>query len=319
MVAMGIREFEPSDYPSVALIHDSLFPNHLFFRKRDEYEDSCYGRTRYRMKRLVAEVGSGGVVGFGEYKHLFFAYHRRKFAINIEVSPEWQRRGIGGTLYNQIMKELVGLGAETVWPLVLSTSSSAIEFLQKRGFVQKRKMIESRLDLEKFDPAPFSAALDRLKAEGLAISSFSSAMHEDPSSARKLKDLDDSGSADVPSVLVESPMDFHDYEIIILNSPIMVWDGSFVAKERGDFVGASSLLESGASAMLDQGFTVVNPAWRGRGIAQAVKVHVAMYAKNKGFRYIRTHNDSENAPMLAVNKKLGFARGADFLTFERTI
>jgi hypothetical protein len=40
------------------------------------------------------------------------------------------------------MKELVGLGAETVWPLVLSTSSSAIEFLQKRGFVQKRKMIE---------------------------------------------------------------------------------------------------------------------------------------------------------------------------------
>jgi len=316
---MGIREFEPSDYPSVALIHDSLFPNHLFFRKRDEYEDSCYGRTRYRMKRLVAEVGSGGVVGFGEYKHLFFAYHRRKFAINIEVSPEWQRRGIGGTLYNQIMKELVGLGAETVWPLVLSTSSSAIEFLQKRGFVQKRKMIESRLDLEKFDPAPFSAALDRIKAEGLAISSFSSAMHEDPSSARKLKDLDDSGSADVPIVLVESPMDFHDYEIIILNSPIMVWDGSFVAKERGDFVGASSLLESGASAMLDQGFTVVNPAWRGRGIAQAVKVHVAMYAKNKGFRYIRTHNDSENAPMLAVNKKLGFARGADFLTFERTI
>ena len=51
------------------------------------YEDSCFGRTRYRMKRFVTESGSGQLVGFGEYMHLFLGYRPERFCLDNEVHP----------------------------------------------------------------------------------------------------------------------------------------------------------------------------------------------------------------------------------------
>jgi ribosomal protein S18 acetylase RimI-like enzyme len=319
MDKISIREFKTSDYGSLALIHDSHFPDHPYFSKRIEYEDSCCGRTRYQMKRFVAEITSGKIVGFGEYKHLFFKYHPRKFALNIEVMPQWRKRGIGGMLYDRIHEELAGAGGENMWPLVLSTQEPAIRFLRKRGFVEKRKMIESKLDLESFESTEYVRLTKKLEGEGIVISSLSSELQRDPQAAKKLKDLEDSGAADVPGSVADSPMSFHDYEVVILNNPIMVWDGSFVAKEEEVYVGESSLLESGVGGVIDQGFTVVRPGYRGRGIAQAVKLQTVTYARNKGAKYVRTHNDSENHPMLAVNKKMGFVKQAEWITFEKEL
>ena len=319
MDGIRIREFEHSDYKSLALIHNSLFPAHPYFTKRIEFEDSCYGRTRYRMKRFVAETRSGEVVGFGEYKHLFFQFHPRKFALDIEVLPQWQEKGIGGMLCDRVLNALAGARAKTAWPLVLSTQEPAIRYLRKRGFVEKRRMIESKIDLEGFDSTKFARLAEKLEGEGIVISSFSSELRRDPSAGWKLKDLEDSGASDVPGAVPDSPMSFHDYEVVILNSPIMIWDGTFVAKEGEAYVGESSLLESGIGGVIDQGFTVVRPGYRGRNIAQVVKFQTMIYARNKGTKYIRTHNDSENRPMLAVNRKMGFVKQAEWITFEKEL
>ncbi len=42
-----------------------------------------------------------------------------------------------------------------------------------------------------------------------------------------------------------------------------------------------------------------------------------MYAKNMGISCIRTHNDSENVLMLAVNRKMRFVQQAERITFEK--
>jgi GNAT superfamily N-acetyltransferase len=52
--------------------------------------------------------------------------------------------------------------------------------------------------------------------------------------------------------------------------------------------------------------TGVIRAYRGRKIAQALKALAACYARQHGAREIGTDNDSLNAPMLAVNRKLGY-------------
>jgi GNAT superfamily N-acetyltransferase len=53
-------------------------------------------------------------------------------------------------------------------------------------------------------------------------------------------------------------------------------------------------------------FTGVLREYRGRGLAQALKLQTILLAKEEGMRYVRTHNDSNNTPMLAVNRKLGY-------------
>lgn len=320
MGGITVREFEPTDYASLKLIHDSLFPDHPMFLDETKYDDSCFGRTRYRMLRFVAETDSGRVVGYGEYKHLFFAYHPQRFAMGVEVHPEWQQRGIGRVLYQRVLKELAIVRAQTALPLVLSTSGAGIRFLRNRGFVEKRKMIGSRLDLEEFDPTKFTGLVERLRDEGISVVSLSSEMLKDPSAGRKLKDLEESGAADVPGEVSDSPMDFHDYQIVILDNPNIVWEFSFVAKDGDKYVGSSTILRSGVEGLLDEGFTVVRPEYRGRGIAQAVKFHVASRAKNEGVKYSKAGCDSENTAMLAVNKKIGFVRQAEeWLTFEKNL
>ena len=47
-------------------------------------------------------------------------------------------------------------------------------------------------------------------------------------------------------------------------------------------------------------------AWRGRGIAFALKREQARRAHAAGFERITTYNDEVNAPMRAVNTRLGF-------------
>lgn len=52
--------------------------------------------------------------------------------------------------------------------------------------------------------------------------------------------------------------------------------------------------------------TGVDRAHRGRGVALALKLLSIEYARRCGADYIRTHNDAENAPILAINRKLGY-------------
>jgi len=267
----------------------------------------------------VAETESGQVVGFGEYKHIFFSFHPLRYALGIEVDPLWQRQGIGGVLYDRVMSELRGAGARVTSPLVPWSSESGIRFVEKRGFVEENRSIESRLDLARFDRGIFAEAARRLEGEGMIVTSFARELQSDPLAGQKLKDLEDSGASDVPHAITDYPMGYEDYKVVILENPLIDWDGSYVAKDGDIYVGSSSVFESGIGGVVDQGFTVVRPGYRGRGIAETVKLRTALHATEKGVRQIRTYNDADNAPMLAINRKMGFVKKAEWIVFEKEI
>jgi GNAT superfamily N-acetyltransferase len=52
--------------------------------------------------------------------------------------------------------------------------------------------------------------------------------------------------------------------------------------------------------------TGVRHAYRGRKIAQALKIKAALYARQHKMRFLRTNNDSLNAPILSINRKMGY-------------
>ena len=93
----------------------------------------------------------------------------------------------------------------------------------------------------------------------------------------------------------------------------------FVAVDAatGDVVGYSSLmLTPGSTTTAWYDMTAVLRAWRGRGLALALKRATIGWAIGRGLTALDTGNDVDNAPMRAVNARLGFRPLPDLLTLR---
>ena len=96
----------------------------------------------------------------------------------------------------------------------------------------------------------------------------------------------------------------------VLGDEYFLWGGTQIALDpKTDTVlGFSGVYHGARDGWLDQWLTATRREARGRGIALALKLRVAKYALELGYKTIRTDNDTRNAPMLAINDKLGFVR-----------
>jgi RimJ/RimL family protein N-acetyltransferase len=62
--------------------------------------------------------------------------------------------------------------------------------------------------------------------------------------------------------------------------------------------------------------TGVARAWRGRGLARALKAATIAWAMDNGLEALEGSNDIENAPMRAVNRRLGYQPEPDEIQFR---
>ncbi|WP_230272887.1 hypothetical protein [Deinococcus sp. 6YEL10] len=59
--------------------------------------------------------------------------------------------------------------------------------------------------------------------------------------------------------------------------------------------------------------------WRGHGLGLALKLAAARAALARGFTHSHTGNHTGNAPMLAINDRLGFTREAAMVTLRWSV
>ena len=59
-------------------------------------------------------------------------------------------------------------------------------------------------------------------------------------------------------------------------------------------------------------FTGTRPEFRARGLARLAKLAVATWARDSGVEVIYTGNDATNEPMLAINRRMGYAPAGGF-------
>ena len=96
-------------------------------------------------------------------------------------------------------------------------------------------------------------------------------------------------------------------------------DAFFVAVDEatGEVVGYASLIYDAASTTVAyHDMTAVRRAYRGRGIATALKRATIAWAIEHGLEALDTGNDEENAPMRAVNLALGYRPVPDWIGLQ---
>jgi len=320
-LSLGFKEFQPSDYERLVEIYNANYPDYPISVAERRSRDESLDRTKYLLKRYkCVDQEHDKIVGFGELINVPDMYHPRKFMAGILVDPEEQCRGIGRAIYSRLEEELAQRNAILVWTMAKEDLSKRIEFFRRRGFSERTRNWESRLDLSTADTAPFQRYVDKALKVGITFTTLAEEHRHGQDSLKKIHELVQLIQADMPREAEFSPLNYDEWDTYSLKNPQLLPDGYFLAKDGSNFVGMSDVHRIDSEpAVLNQDDTGVIREYRGRGIATALKLKVIDFGKKNGYRTIKTWNDSVNAPMLAINNKLGFKRQVGWILMEKVL
>jgi GNAT superfamily N-acetyltransferase len=308
-MSLTIRPMDvATDLSRVAELYSQSNPEPISPAEILEWDGSLVeGGLRYR---LVAEDESGHRVGYG---HLVRDPYMTAglYWVHVIVAHSERGKGYGRELY-QALSSVASREVVTHFRAdVRDDCGEGLAFAERLGFVVERHLFESTLDLASFDESRFAGAVERASAAGGGLHFFSLADVGDTESARrKLWEINTRAVQDIPGNTGE----VRPFEIFVQQVCNASWyrpDGQILAADRQDqVVGMSAIgyFTNDAGAYMFNLMTGVLPEYRGQGIALALKLHTIACARRSAALYLRTNNDSENAPMLAINEKLGYRR-----------
>jgi mycothiol synthase len=320
-LSLEFREFHPSNYERIIAIYNANYPDYSLSAAELRSRDESVDRTKYLLRRFeCVDPEKDRIVGYGQLINVPDMYHPRKFTANILVDPEHQCRGIGRAIYNRLYEELAQRNAILVWTTVKEDLAKRIEFFRRRGFVERTRNWESRLDLTTARTAPFQRYVDKLLKEGITFMTLAQEQNRGGDSLRKIHELVQLIQADMPREAEFTPLSYENWVSYSVKNPQLLPEGYFIAKDGEKYVGMSDVHRIDTEpSVLQQDDTGVIREYRGRGIATALKTKITEFGQRNGYRMIKTWNDSVNAAMLAVNTKLGFKRQIGWIIMEKIL
>lgn len=314
-----IRDFDARDYGPLVRLSNASFPDAPRTAEEWGYEDAHLDRSRYHLERHVGIDTRGEIVGHAGLGHMPWNLHPDKYWVEVCVDPRHRRRGVGQALWARLLASLRARGARVARAHIRADHTDGVRFAQRRGFVEVMRKWESRLAIAAFDFNRFQPLLDRVLASGVRITTLADERARDRDSLHRIYDMEQEISRDVPHVDDYTAIGFTAFLDFAVTGPLALNDAFFLAIVDGAYAGLSVLSKAAAGDWLTQGLTGVRRSFRGRGVATALKLKTIAYARAHGAREIRTWNEINNAPIVAINEKLGFMRQPPWLTYAKEL
>ncbi|MBL7032879.1 MAG: GNAT family N-acetyltransferase [Candidatus Delongbacteria bacterium] len=317
MLTIRPFNFSDDDYEAAVVCWNRNFPEVLETAVQYRHRDESREPHRF-FKRLIAEA-EGQVVATAVFCETWWQKHAGKHYLEVIVLPEQQGKGFGTAIYQEVLKQL----AERK-PTMLSTYTGddqqpARRFLEKRGFSVAIREPASRLDLTAFTAQEFAPVCNQVTTSGITIEPLTELQATTPDWAHQMWDLHWIVIKDVPGTAPWERESFEEYQREILQNPEFEPAGHFIARDGQRLVGLTNLWPTKADPKkLWCGLTGVIPEYRRRGIAIALKVRAAEYARQQGYHHIDTDNEEKN-PMYGINLRLGFSPLPAWLGYELTL
>jgi len=284
-----IRELRREDCPAVAALHLTVNPHQLETPERVWFWANR-GIEREQWQHWVAET-NGEIVGSAWAAFEWSVPTPGKGRFWVAVSPERRRRGVGAALYNVVEEYLRERGAWRARTNV-DADPAGERFLAQRGYEQHAADRVSELVL----PAA------ELPEPSVPVVPLAQARHLE----QDLYEICAAGELDMPGDEPETELTLETWKLDDYGVPDLSDDGSYVALESERAVALAFLSVDPERRLAYNQMTATLPSHRRRGLALAVKLAAARWARAQGYDRIVTENDAENAGMLAVNARLGY-------------
>lgn len=301
----------PDDYAAVAPLLNLIWSEPTTAeRLRDDEDKIPPGQLHYNedgklmgweRPKWVAEDESGRVVAFaiswrapwmepGVLRH------------TLVVHPEVRGNGIGRALYATVLEWAREVKASSLVDYMKESDEKSLAFAKRRGYVKERHSFESVLDLKSCEiDEKLGAAIGEAERNGIRFVTLAEEPGEE--NERKLHELYKVTHFDIPGYSGDYPW-FEEWKKWSLDVPGIRPEWIHIAKDGERYVGVVALLRNEQTQAMYHEYTGVLPAYRGRRIALALKLLGIRSALATGAPYLRTHNDSLNAPMLRINRDL---------------
>ena len=215
----------------------------------------------------------------------------------VTVLAEHRGRGAGTAFYRAISVWTRERGLDVLEAVVSDDDAESLAFAERRGFAEDRREKGVVLYLGEIEPPPVEPP------GGVEIVSWA----ERPELARGIYEVALEASPDVPGWEDEQMEPFEDWLVHDMQGSGDRPEATFVAVAGDEVVGyAKFSLTAAQPVTAHHDLTGVKRAWRGRGVARALKATQIGWAKANGFEELRTRNDERNAPIRHLNLEFGY-------------
>lgn len=305
------RDFRDEDREEIVAQRNATLPEveRRSAEEWREWERTMPDETRVR---VVVEPKEGGIAASVEIGNGGpFRSTDGSAGGGVHVADEHRRRGIGSALLGALEAEARRLGAPKVHGNVSAREPEALEWARRRGYREIGRRIQAAIDLEGFDPARWQERADATRREGIRIAALDEARRASDAAAfeallHEIYDVEAEAWEDVPIATPMAHWSYDAFRRLLLEQPGNAADLDVVAFDGDAVAGFTSSFRNRDGARGGTGFTGTRRAYRGRGIAFAVKVEALARAKASGIRWMLTTNDEPNKPMRAINHTLGY-------------
>jgi len=316
-----LRAYRPeNDTAAYVEIHNLIYSPERATVEQELYWESIYPQDNPRL-RYTAENDDGQAVATCACLRPFWMDAPGVFWLEIRVHPEWRRRGIGRAMLAALEPFAREQGATILRTDCREDFAASVRFLERAGFSNIGIRYESVIEVQEFDETPFLSALEGVLQAGYQLTTLAAELPITADADRQLYGLVSTTAAEVPfpggAVHHET---FENWRKGNLEGPTSDLAAMFIAKWRDEYVATTTLeLPLSADEPAITHMTGVLRDHRRRGLATALKLMSFRYLRERGFREVRTHNDTANPPILNLNEKMGYRRLPGRLAWDKAI
>ena len=218
----------------------------------------------------------------------------------VTVLEEHRRRGVGTALYRSLSTWTREHGIDQIEVPVLDNDPESLAYAMRRGFVEERRELGVVLELTGTEPP------DLIPPVGIEIVCWAD-RHE---LARGIYVVSLEAYPDIPGFEDDELESFEDWLAHDMQGSGDLPEATFVAVAGAEVVGyAKFALTAAQPTVAFHDVSGVKRAWRGRGIARALKTAQIRWAIANGFTELRTRNEVRNEPIRRLNASLGYRPG----------
>jgi GNAT superfamily N-acetyltransferase len=281
---------EPDELTSLE-VYNTVWPHDaVTIDAVHSFRDSAHDYIDYLVRDDGVVLGCG--VG------AMFAFRARRVVALITVLAGHRRRGAGTALYEAISRWASERGAGELEVSVSGNDPESLSFAQRRGFAEERREVGLVLSL-----TGISAPRVQPPA-GIEIVTWA----QRPELARGMYEVDVEAHPDIPGFEGVAVEPFEDWMAHNMQRPTDSPEATFIALAGQEVVGFAKLSLTAPTAA-GHSMTGVKRAWRGRGIAGALKEAEINWALAHGYTELHTSNEERNEPIKRLNARLGYRPG----------